>query len=555
MNKLNANLWVFNIALFACSAFLLYSYHSSPEMPEWYLVICFAVLAVCLLIAGTWKIIKMWISAEEKYMKTIETFLVIAEEKFPHFRGHAERVAQLTQMVLNRLKLTNEEQSAIEYAALLHDIGKLRMPEKLLKNQCYLTREEVQLMESHPETGQKLVGRISGFEHVAEIILCHHEKYNGSGYPRQLSEENIPLGARVIAVTDMFDNMVCRHGLKFQQACAELKNLAGSDLDPELVDTFLGAIVDSYNGGVFEEKIWASAGENEEQCGDIVQQLRNYLDKSWVLGNLNLSYVILYEKNEFKSLGNSAVPEAIVNNFADCALKGFKTGTCQKEFIIDAATGKIFNSYFMPVSGDSCLIAVFDMTDVLKSEKDREERELLIYRDVMLAVTQGKLLLVFGNEIDRYVNEGIVSGEMNLVEPQDVAAARSMIKEVLNAYSISGKRKTQMVLCVSEAATNVIKHVGEGKIRVNILEDAIRVIIQDNGPGIDISQLPQVTLRKGYSTKLSLGFGFSIMLDFLDRLIISTQNGTVLILDMALNTEEESVKMPGEEVMAGHHAC
>ncbi len=489
------------------------------------------LIVVVMLLFGIWKLLRINSHSEQKYVKTVETFLTVTENKIPHFRGHSERVTKFSQVLLNRLRTTREERSIIEYAALLHDIGKLGMPEKLLRIHSYLTSDEVRQLEGHPEIGSKLVTQIRGLERVGELIYAHHEKYNGEGYPRKLAGDQIPLGARVIAVADMFDNLLFRVGLRFQQACTELKNMAGAELDPEMVDTFLKALLED-DQVVNVSETGHITDRLENSAKDMVEQLRFYMDKSWVLSTLHMSYVVLYERGRVKNIGRGILPDSIKNFLADYRTKYPDLNACHKEFIIDTVSAKIFNAYFNPVSEDACLVTVFDMTEVLKTERDRGERELKIYRDVISAVTQGKLLLTFDDEIREYLDEGAVHGEMMLLDARDVGGARSMVRGILETVPLPGQRKAQMVLCVSEAATNVIKHVGEGRVRVIGLDDSIRVVIQDNGPGIDISQLPQVTLRKGYSTKLSLGYGFTIMLDYLDRLIMSTENGTTLVLEM-----------------------
>ncbi|KNZ70171.1 metal dependent phosphohydrolase [Thermincola ferriacetica] len=486
------------------------------------------IIMILFLLAAIWKIFKDYHYSEQKYLKTVETFLNVSENKIPHLRGHSERVVKFCQILLKHLRVTRDERITIEYAALLHDIGKLGMPEKLLKLRNYLTSEEMQQLQAHAEIGRNLIQQIHGLSNVAELIYCHHERYNGTGYPRQLAGQDIPFGARVIAIADRFDNFMFRDGLKLEQACTELKNIAGTELDPELVETFLQALMSDKKVIILDDDRLTERLESGAK--DVIEQLRYYLDKSWVLESLRMNYVALYEDGQIKNLGREEVPDSIKSYLLDYLKEGIDR--YGKEFIIDSASAKIFETYFIPVSERSCLITVFDMTEILKTEKARDEREINIYRDVIMAVTQGKLLLAAKEEIQTYHDEDKVHYQMELVEPQDVARARALIREALQKAPLPNRRKTQMVLCVSEAATNVIKHVGKGKVFVYLLDHAIRVIIQDNGPGIDISQLPQVTLRKGYSTKISLGYGFTIMLDYLDRLIMSTTGGTTLVLEM-----------------------
>lgn len=488
--------------------------------------------------------------SEEKYLKTIETFLNVTENKIPYFRGHSERVAKFSQLIIKRMRVSREESNIIENAALLHDLGKLGMPEKLLRIHSYLTSEEVKQLEQHPDIAVRLLQQIKGMDKVSQFIKYHHEKFNGEGYPEKLTGEDIPLGSRIIAVADKFDNLIYRVGLKYDHAVTELKNLAGIDLDPCLVEVFTTALIE-------EKPFMAMAEPYRENFNagtrNIVDQLRFYLDKSWVLSALQMCCVVIYEKGTFKNLGTKVVPESMENYLLACLNQktGFKAG--HKEFIVDPESTKIYDAYFIPLNDETCIITVFDLTEVLKTEKAREERERTIYRDVILAVTEGKLILTFEDEINNILAEGMLQSEMRISEPQDVARARKVIRTLLEELPLPGKRKSQMVLCVSEAATNVIKHVGDGSIALYLYKDKIRIVIRDKGPGIDITQLPQVTLRKGYSTKLSLGYGFTIMLDYLDSLIMSTNEGTTLVLEMDyLVKSSETITQPlnGKEVLS-----
>ncbi len=512
------------------------------------------VILILMLVYGIRMVLNIYFKAEQKYVKTIETFLNVAENKIPYYGGHSQRVTKLCRLLLNHFRLSREERRIIEHAALLHDIGKLGLPEKLLRIHSYLTSDEVQQLETHPATGKNLLEQVSGLEKAAELVHCHHEKYDGSGYPRSLAGEGIPFGARVIAVANTFDNLVFRTGLRFEQVCAELQNLAGSELDPGLVKIFLKSL--------FENKHAAALHANsnlvdrlEHGMADIVDQLKYYLDKSWVLGAMQMTYVVLYEDREIRNLGQNVVPNSIKNYLLGYIQKGLDITVCHKEFIVDTQSARILDAYFFPISEGACLVTIFDMTEVLKKEREREERELQIYRDVILAVTQGKLLLTIEDEIQEYLDQDSVHSEMRLLNAEDVAAARALVRSMLEPLPLPGRRKSQMVLCVSEAATNVIKHVGEGTVGIYLLDQAVRVVIRDNGPGIDISQLPQVTLRKGYSTKLSLGYGFSIMLDFLDRLIMSTKNGTILVLEMTYSPEKGSGEAADGKEVLQEHAC
>lgn len=282
---------------------------------------------------------------------------------------------------------------------------------------------------------------------------------------------------------------------------------------------------------------------NEGGCvktvADNIEKIRCYLDKSWVLGTLRMSYVCIWENNEIRSIGKEAVPDQIFKYLNDCFSSDSEIETGHKEIIVDAETARVFDIYFIRINNSTCLVTVFDLTEVLKAERLCEERETQIYRDVIRAVTQGRLLLARHNEIGQYLDERAFHSGMEISRPHDVSKVRHLVRKALEGLSMSKQRKDRMVLCVSEAATNVIKHVGEGEVRIYIGNNNIRTVISDEGPGIDVSRLPQLTLMKGFSTKISLGYGFNIMLDFLDHLIMSTSKGTTLVMEMNCSADDE----------------
>jgi len=131
----------------------------------------------------------------------------------------------------------------IYWGALLHDIGKIGIPDAILLKEGPLTPEEWKTMQQHPEIGQQILKGVPHLAIAAEIVLCHEEKFDGSGYPRGISGENIPLWARLFAVIDTLDAMTSdrpyRKGLSFEAAKAEIQRMAGTQFDPLAVKTFL----------------------------------------------------------------------------------------------------------------------------------------------------------------------------------------------------------------------------------------------------------------------------------------------------------------------------
>ena len=155
--------------------------------------------------------------------------------------SHSQRVAELAARMARRLGLAEEEVELTRLAASLHDLGKLAIPEEILRKPGPLTEPERIVLERHPQIGFRMLESL-GVDPVAEWVLHHHERWDGSGYPDGLPGERIPLGARIIFVADAYDAMtserVYRRRVLPEHAIAELKRCAGSQFDPEIVDAF-----------------------------------------------------------------------------------------------------------------------------------------------------------------------------------------------------------------------------------------------------------------------------------------------------------------------------
>jgi diguanylate cyclase (GGDEF)-like protein/putative nucleotidyltransferase with HDIG domain len=159
--------------------------------------------------------------------------------------SHSERVASLAARVATRLGLDREEVELTRLAARLHDLGKLALPEELLRKPGPLSEQERLVLERHPQIGFRMLESL-GIDPVADWVLHHHERWDGAGYPDRLHGETIPLGARIIFVADAYDAMtserVYRRRLAPEAAVAELERCAGSQFDPEVVAAFVAEL-------------------------------------------------------------------------------------------------------------------------------------------------------------------------------------------------------------------------------------------------------------------------------------------------------------------------
>jgi putative nucleotidyltransferase with HDIG domain len=174
-------------------------------------------------------------------MGLLTTVLQTLSMRDPMTARHSAAVARYSRQVAKMLGLDEREQDLIHTAALLHDIGKFIFPDSILFADRKLTDDEWATVKLHPEQGAKLVRRIEGYGPVADIIYCHHERYDGNGY-YQVPLERIPLGSRIIAAADTYDVMTSRDSYRrpvsSEAALAELRRVAGSQLDPQVVETF-----------------------------------------------------------------------------------------------------------------------------------------------------------------------------------------------------------------------------------------------------------------------------------------------------------------------------
>lgn len=176
--------------------------------------------------------------------------LVAAIDKKDHYTsGHSERVGRLAQMTGRRLGVSVNDLRILEMSALLHDVGKIGVPEEILSKPGRLTREEYELIKSHPRMGYEILKPIASFGGVLDGVLYHHENPDGSGYPEGLSGEEIPLSARIIHVADVFDALTStrsyRVAYSYEDACEIIRKEAGTKLDAEVAAAFL-EVVETY---------------------------------------------------------------------------------------------------------------------------------------------------------------------------------------------------------------------------------------------------------------------------------------------------------------------
>lgn len=177
------------------------------------------------------------------YIKSVTKVL---NQFVPTSHLHTKSAFRLIRALGKKMKLTETEIKILEYASILHDAGKIQIPTTLLKKERPLTDDEYKLIRKHPRKGAELIKDLSSLKTVVPIIMHHHERYDGSGYPGKLKKEKIPLASRILSVIDAFDAMFFgrpyKKRMKLKDVEKEIKNQSGKQFDPKVVDSFLAIL-------------------------------------------------------------------------------------------------------------------------------------------------------------------------------------------------------------------------------------------------------------------------------------------------------------------------
>jgi diguanylate cyclase (GGDEF)-like protein len=174
--------------------------------------------------------------------QSADVLLKLIDERSSELGQHTGGVSTLADQTAAQLGLGDSDRAQIRLAAQLHDVGKAAIPDAILDKPGKLDPEEWAFIRRHSEIGERIVAAAPSLAHAAPLVRSHHERYDGTGYPDRLAAEDIPVGARIIAVADAFDAMITdrpyQAGISVDEALAELKRCAGSQFDPAVVDAF-----------------------------------------------------------------------------------------------------------------------------------------------------------------------------------------------------------------------------------------------------------------------------------------------------------------------------
>jgi HD-GYP domain-containing protein (c-di-GMP phosphodiesterase class II) len=181
------------------------------------------------------------------YDSTLEGWASALELRDEETEGHARRVTEMTERLALAVGVQGQELNNIRRGALLHDIGKMGIPDQILLKPGPLNDEEWKVMRTHPELAYKLIAPISFLRPAIDIPYCHHEKWDGSGYPRRLKGEDIPLSARLFAIIDVWDALSSdrpyRKAWDEKRVYEHLLSQSGSHFDPAILKVFLNQVM------------------------------------------------------------------------------------------------------------------------------------------------------------------------------------------------------------------------------------------------------------------------------------------------------------------------
>lgn len=179
----------------------------------------------------------------EMNFEAVRALVSAIESRDVYTRGHSIQVAELSVAVAREMDFSPRELTLLEFAGLLHDVGKIAVPEKILQKKSSLTEDEWQIVRQHPIISAKIIEPISNLKQIHNWILYHHERFDGSGYPEKIAGKSIPLASRIMAVCDTYSAMTSnrpyRTALARGTALKEIRLVAGMQLDPSVVETFV----------------------------------------------------------------------------------------------------------------------------------------------------------------------------------------------------------------------------------------------------------------------------------------------------------------------------
>jgi putative nucleotidyltransferase with HDIG domain len=229
-------------------------------------------------------------------LRTVNTELFrtvgqILDARDPYVAGHSAQVAHYAAAIATELGMSSERVELVYHAGLLHDLGKIALPEHILNKPSKLTLLEFEQMKRHPEIGAELLSSSPALHHIAPLIRHHHERWDGHGYPDQLAGEAIPLESRILAVCDTVEAMASdrpyRRAEPLAAIIAELRRCSGTQFEPQVVEAFIRLVEQSVDGFVVNSARAVQQRTGREMPAIAAERdFRREVASSWMLNKL-----------------------------------------------------------------------------------------------------------------------------------------------------------------------------------------------------------------------------------------------------------------------------
>ncbi len=209
---------------------------------------------------------------QDSYESSLQALVTALDFRDNETQGHSYRVVEYAVIVAKEMGIEEPELTWIRRGAILHDVGKIGIPDSILKKPGKLDKAEWDEMKRHPEMGFRMLQHIRFLEPALDIVMSHQERYDGTGYPRGLKGEEIPLGARIFAVVDTFDAMTSdrpyRKALAIEDACREIRDWSGRQFDPDVAEAFLSVPAETWRE--VRERVHREVTALEEQVKQVL---------------------------------------------------------------------------------------------------------------------------------------------------------------------------------------------------------------------------------------------------------------------------------------------
>jgi anti-sigma regulatory factor (Ser/Thr protein kinase) len=303
-------------------------------------------------------------------------------------------------------------------------------------------------------------------------------------------------------------------------------------LDRLVLETFQSW---SLSGELEPTAILAGLQKNDDERERLIKQ---ELRKLSILRQIQEIYLYVWEEGEVRPLGRFRVDAPVEEQIKTAAIRAVAADSVVREQLVTNGGQQVFDLFASPLPDKTCGVALIDITEAIAVERERQQKEWELYKQVLSAVTQGKLMLLREAELFALVRGGETVLTVIVQAAEDLAALRGGMRQALETAGVSAKNLLSFLVAINEAASNTLKHGTGGTVALYVFptERLCRAVVSDQGQGILLEDLPRAALQHGYSTRQSLGAGFHLMLQFCDRLLISSSEaGTKIVLEKRLD--------------------